>query len=204
MKKTALSLWAIMAISSLGFAGGGVNLATEPVIDVPLAEEVFDSSIYAGLGFSVASTRQSQLGFFDNLEQSGRLDRTAEISLSAGYAFNPYIAVESRYMFSFSHEDVLKRRAWGVYLKPQYPVYEKINVYALLGYGGVKATGIDGWNINVDNTGFQWGGGIGYNTTDKMTFFIDYLKMDDNVKSRFVSCSNVDSDVITAGVLYQF
>ena len=184
--------------------------AVEPVVVVPAVEEtvVDDSALYVGLGISAVSTRKSSFTFWEDIDspdKTGLLDRTGEVSLLVGYDFNRYIAIEGRYIFSFTHEDILERSSWGVYVKPQYPVYEDIKVYALLGYGGIEANGIDGSNIDVDETGFQWGIGTSYNMTENISIFVDYLKVANNMNTTFtLPAVDIDSDVITMGAVYKF
>jgi len=58
-----------------------------------------------------------------------------------------------------------------------YPVYENINVYALLGYASTEYDKV----VN-DADGFSWGVGAEYTFMDKISFFVDYtnLNYDDN------------------------
>ena len=100
MQKIVLSVSAVVAMSSLVFAGGGSKEATpvvEPVVVIPMVEEV--GSFYAGLGFSYLSTGASSLDYIDNHPER---DRTGNLLFMAGYEFNQYVALEGRYSTYYS------------------------------------------------------------------------------------------------------
>ena len=63
-------------------------------------------------------------------------------------------------------------KAWGIYVKPMYPVTDAFDIYALLGYGNVEIG--DGW---LDESGFQWGLGASYEFTNNLAVFVDYVNM---------------------------
>ena len=63
--------------------------------------------------------------------------------LQAGYKFNSYVAVEGRYWLGLSDNawatisnNLIQSEgeidAWGVYVKPMYPVTPAFDIYALL------------------------------------------------------------------------
>lgn len=202
MKKIVLSVWAVAAMSSLGFAGGDmkdVEPAIEPVVEVAEAEKNF----YVGLGISALSTREGSLDFFS--VEIGQ-DRTGTLSFMAGYEFNPYVAVEGRYSTYIAEEDILNSDTWGIYLKPQYPVNEDFKVYALLGFGGMSADGVNGADIDVDDTGFQWGLGASYGVAEDIAIFVDYVSIanDMDADAWLGTTADVDADVLTVGVTYNF
>jgi len=62
MKKIALSAVAMMAVSSMAFAGGDFE-TIEPVVTVPVVEEVDNSSFYLGLGLSAVSSRDASVKY---------------------------------------------------------------------------------------------------------------------------------------------
>ncbi len=200
MKKMTLSLLTIVSLNTVLMAGADVAPVVEPVSIIP---EVSSGAFYVGLGISAVSNREGSLDFF---EVTNGQDRTGDISLLAGYEFNPYIALEGRYMTSITEEDILDRSSWGIYAKPQYPVTDDVKVYALLGYGGFEAEGISGANIDVDETGFQWGFGASYDMTEHISLFADYLNIANDVRATsYISApADVSSDAITLGVIYKF
>jgi len=197
MKRINLSLLAIFTMGTFAFAGGDIA-PVEPVVSEPVVLES-NSNFYVGLAYS-----------YQNLETDGTAtppgtgtirkrsvidDKFSAIMLQAGYNFNQYIAIEGRYWFGLSssvhYSNVylpLKDRdtsidAWGIYIKPQYPITEDFSVYALLGYGG--------GDIDIDNVptnvglqyaddkidGFSWGLGVSYSMTDNISLFVDYINI---------------------------
>ena len=202
MKKIVLSVWAVAAMSSLGFAGGDmkdVEPAIEPVVEIETAEKNF----YVGLGLSALSTGTGSIDFFNNHKAR---DRTLNLLFMAGYEFNPYVAVEGRYSTYVYEEDSLNSDTWGIYLKPQYPVNEDFKVYALLGFGGMTVDGVSGVDIDVDDTGFQWGLGASYGVAEDIAIFVDYVSIanDMGADSWLGTSADVDSDALTVGVTYNF
>ena len=204
MKKIGLSLLAVMALSNVSFAGGGIAPVVEPEIIIPAIDDSV-SGFYAGLGASVASTREADTNFFDI--EDGQ-DRTGDITLVAGYDINEYVAVEGRYQFSVAEENILDKKSWGIFVKPQYLVTEDFKVYGLLGFGGLDVSGTNhvGANIAADDTGFQWGLGASYEVYENISIFIDYLNIASGMPTTAFVTSNVDidSDAFTVGVIYHF
>lgn len=200
MKKIALSVVTAVTISSLAFAGGDVAPVVAPVV----IDEV--RPFYIGLGLSAVSTRDSRtsLKFFDNKDGQ---EETGDVSAMVGYDFNPYIAIEGRYMTSMWYEDSLNRNSWGIYAKPQYPVTDEFSVYVLLGYGGMRVNSISRSLIHVHDTGFQWGLGLSYAVSEHADVFFDYVDVANNMDSDIfdgVPFAEVDSDALTVGVTYNF
>jgi len=204
MKKIGLSLLAVMALSNMSYAGGDMAPVVEPAIIVPMVDDSV-SGFYAGLGASVASTREADTNFFDI--EDGQ-DRTGDVTLLAGYDINEYVAIEGRYQFSVAEENILDKTSWGIFVKPQYPVTEDFKVYGLLGYGGIDVSGTNhvGSSIATDDTGFQWGLGASYEVYENISIFIDYLNIASGVPTTAFVTSNVeiDSDAFTIGVIYHF
>ena len=204
MKKITRTLLAMMAISNMGFAGGDFTEALEPVVVVPVAE-VDHSGFYLGIGLSAVITYEDGVSrnYFDHV--SGQ-ERTGDLALLAGYDFNEYIAVETRYLKTFTHDDILERTMWAVYAKPQYPVTEDFNIYALLGYGNYQLDEVNNSGIDIDESGFQWGFGVNYEVIENVSIFVDYLFIEDDfdVPLFFNTNVSIGSDAITAGVTYKF
>ncbi len=205
MRKIVLSVSAVVAMSSFVFAGGGmkdVEPAAEPVVVIPMAEEL--SGFYAGLGLSAVSSRDAavSMDFFDG--KAGQ-DRLGNVSFLAGYNYNEYIAVEGRYTTTFSDEDLVEMDGWSLFAKPQYPVSEDFSVYALLGFGGVTMDGVNGSGVDVDETGFQWGVGLNYLATENISVFVDYTSLANDMDGIYWNGAlEVDADAITLGVNYLF
>lgn len=203
MKRIALSVLTVACVSSLGFAGGDMKDVEPAVVPaIPMAEEE-KNRFYVGLGISAVSTREGSLDFFS--KKSGQ-DRTGNLLLMVGYEFNTYVAVEGRYSTYIAEEDFLNSDTWGIYLKPQYPVNEDFKVYALLGFGGIDAEGVNGFDVDIDDTGFQWGLGASYAMTETVSVFVDYVSLASGMESNaFLGATpDIDSDALTLGVIYNF
>lgn len=203
MKSIILSACVMTAMSSFAFAGGDIAPVMEPVIP---EEPVFEalSGFYAGLGLSAVSTRDSVVSL-DFLDEKTGQDRLGNISLSAGYNFNEYIAIEGRYMTTISEEDRIEMDGWSLFAKPQYPVGEKFSVYALFGFGGVTMDGVNGYNVDVDEIDFQWGVGLNYLAAKHISVFVDYTSLAKDMDGIYWNgAPKADADGITVGVNYLF
>ena len=199
MKKFTLSIAAIVAMSSFAIAGGDVAPIEEPVVVV---EPVVDnSSFYVGLAYSYINAE------IDDTEKGNAY------SLIAGYNFNQYIAIEGRYGQTVGDMDVsdaanslgncvgdCEREVTyaALYLKPQYPVTESFGIYALLGYGEVKARETSG-------DGFQWGLGANYKITENTSIFIDYTSLyNDDLDNVIVAGETFDSQITSTSVGFTY
>ena len=199
--KRNIAIVGIVSIISSSVYGGGDLVTVEPVIEESVV--VDNSSFYVGLALSAVSTRDSDVSmniFNDKIGQ----DRLGNITLQAGYNFNEYIAVEGRYTTSFADEDFVKMDGWSLFVKPQYPVTEDINIYALLGYGGVNMDSKNGSNINVDGNGFQWGIGTSYDMMESIAVFFDYTNLANDMDGEYLHGTEADADAFNLGVTYQF
>ena len=127
--------------------------------------------------------------------------------LQAGYTFNPYVAVEGRYWASIDDTNNIDGTidapdAWGMYVKPMYPVTDEFDVYGLLGYAytDTDITKVDG---------FSWGLGASYSFMDNVSMFVDYVSLYDD-DDGFVNTlgENVNKDytieTVNVGITYNF
>jgi len=200
MKNIKLSLVSIVALSGLAFAGGDIA----PVVDEPIIVED-NSAFYLGLGLNSMQLNDNTTG--EEIQRGG-------VSLIAGYQYNEYIAVEGRYHFGIStdydegswqatqdYDDDMS--AWGIYVKPMYPVTEDLDIYALLGYGGVLLTNIAGGDPY--ESGFQWGLGAQYEVVESWVVSLDYVSLYDDTGFDYrAQLDDVDADVWTLAVSYKF
>ncbi len=203
MKNITLSMLAIVALSSVGFAetvsvevveqGANVEAVAPVAVEAENTSTVMDGSVYAGLGISVD---KMTLDFTNGSESE---DKAVNITLLAGYNFSEYVAVEGRYMTSVAKDDNFERDTWGIYVKPQYPVSEELKIYALLGYGSFEVESID-----ADDSGFQWGLGVSYAVAENVSIFVDYTSIANDVDADALLGAEVSSDAITAGITYRF
>ena len=205
MKKIRLSSGALIALSSLGFAGGDIA-PVEAEVMAPVAMQSDNSGIYIGFGASAISARDSSLSL-DFVAQEPGQDRLANATFLLGYNLNEYFAVEGRYTTTFSNADVVEVDGASFFVKPQYPLNEDFFVYALLGYGSVQLDGVGGASeiVDVDDSGFQWGLGASYTIDDSYTIFLDYTSLAYDMDGIYYNGAlQVDVDLVTLGVTYKF
>lgn len=199
MKKYALSLAALMAMSTLAIA---------------------DEGLYAGIAYGSVNTEADSRNLTETI--SADIDHDT-FMLQAGYKFNPYLAVEARVWYAvgdsdldFSYTDSEfpqdnesgsesigdDSNVWGIYLKPMYPVSEAFDVYALLGYALVELD-LEGFN-SADEGQFQWGLGASYDVNNNFAVFVDYVAMyDDDQKIDYIP-GDATIDSWNFGVTYKF
>jgi len=214
MKKLTLSLTTILAMSTFAVAGGDIA-PVEPVVETPMVMEApAVGGFYLGLGYSFNDVTIENTRTNNNLLNNN----FASIMFDAGYKFNKYVAIEGRYWSGISDGTTLDWKnglpadvtidAWGLYVKPMYPVTNSFNLYALLGYGSADAT-YDlprGGSITSDSTdGFSWGIGADYAITNNWSVFVDYTSVIDGESGNTDKIDTDDSlTTVNVGVNYQF
>ena len=192
-------------MSAFAVAGGDIAPVEPEVVVPAPPPVVDDSGFYLGVAYSFANAKEDYVDTIDDGVDVFRTVGTGEVDYNgimaqAGYKFNQYIALEGRYWWSLgdsdwdwsehyylngdpadpasdsgSLADGEKLRAWGVYLKPMYPVTDQLDIYALLGGGNVKLSYDSGdW---LDENGFQWGLGASYDITENLSIFADYVHL---------------------------
>jgi len=210
MKNFTLSVATVLALSTFAVAGGDIAPVEPMVEEVAPAQD--DSGFYIGGAYSLVNTSidyHDSYGYLldgNQYEQSGTDERDDNgYMLLAGYKFNQYVAIEGRYWGSmdtrsWSGSETVNGQpdgswdysdgdfeAWGIYVKPMYPVTETFDVYALLGYGNTsindKFYNIEGVGSAdlLDEDGFQWGIGASYAFTENLSLFADYVALCNDV-----------------------
>lgn len=203
MRKNIITLSAVAAISTSLFAGGNYAPIV-PVVEEPVV--VDNSFFYIGLGLSAISSRDAAVSM-DIFNAKAGQDRLGNITFQAGYNFNEYVAVEGRYTTTLSQEDFVELSGWSLFVKPQYPVTEDFNIYALLGFGGVVMDAVNNSGVDVDDTGFQWGLGLSYDITESIAVFGDYTNLANDMDGYYWTDPDllqVDADAFTLGLTYKF
>lgn len=200
------SIVALMMSSSCVFAGGDLAPIVEPevVIPEPVIVEPELTGFYAGLGYSCLQTSYD-VPYLD-------MRAMTALSVTAGYNFNEYLAVEGRYTGSMGDitvkddqgrevdTDSIDLQNIGIYIKPQYSI-ESFGLYALLGYG----------QFSLDNgtayseASIQYGAGINAQVTTNIGLFVDYRRLyDDTAFDTFELDRDVIANSYTIGVNYSF
>ncbi len=217
MKKIILSLATVSAIMiSSANAGGDI---VPVVVPSPSIETIDPSPWYLGGGIVWAKLSGCDLGPDCSYE-----DVTYGAMVRGGYDYNQYFGVEARYINTFLDEGPYGGTPLehiGVFAKPQYPVSESANIYALLGYGYTKNLG-NGARLNYfdSDSGFSAGLGFEYDLSDRegdreenmlydrefdgyadqargWSLFLDYQRL-------LIESDIPDLDAISFGVRYDF
>jgi len=213
MKKLTLSLITVLATSTFAVAGGDIE-PVEPMVPSIVVEEapISTGGLYLGIGYGyekLTIDRASGGNLID--EQFG------SVMLDAGYKFNQYLAVEGRYWAGINSSNELAWRsglpsditvdAWGVYLKPMFPVSNDFSIYGLVGYGSAEAT-YEPNNISITSdsvSGVSWGVGAEFAVTNNWAIFVDYTSIIDGEDGNTDRIITEDSlDTVNIGVNYQF
>lgn len=208
MTKIPLIVGTVGALfSTTLYAGGDIAPIEEPTV-VTQPQAVDSSSFYLGIGVS-------PMKLHDDL--TSEEFSTPAITLQAGYQYGHYIALEARYtasLFKVKYDagntsnlsiddfDTDFTNA-GIYLKPIHPVTNAFNIYALLGYGQVTLTAING--ADRAQSGFQWGLGAEYQLTEAISIFADYTNLYDDKGFDYLG-TDADhlADMLSVGVSYRF
>ena len=224
-RKLLLSAAAFIALSSAAFSEEYYDNYSSAGTASYLRQQHFGTGFYAGLAYGYSSVSDDYYEYAPNSGLSIQTDIDYNTLLfQGGYQYNSFVAFEFRYWMSFgdgdytissnypplypapagSYEDF---DAWGLYLKPMYPVNNALSVYALLGLSGVSVTGEPGWDL-LDDSDFSWGLGASYAVTPNILLFADYTSLYDGTIDYygFDSESTQDSsaDSINVGVSYRF
>jgi len=195
------------------------------IVKIDPVQEIDDKELYIGLGVSAMSTRLSSVDM-DIFNDIYGQDRLGNVNLQAGYIFNDYIALEGRYGFTVSEDDQVEmRNEWSLFLKPMYKFEDSYDrskgedyfaVYALLGYGSIELSGVNGVDALVEDTNFKWGLGFSYTFRDyseydeykfkdTWTVYLDYVNTGDDMYGLYYMGEDyIDADSFTAGLLYKF
>jgi len=164
-----------LSLSTALYAGGGKNIAPAEAVIAPIA--VTDPNPwYLGAGLVWAKLHACN-------NDCSYEDATYGIMLRGGYDYNQYIGIEARYMRTFLDEGPeggAPLAHAGLFLKPQYPVSERVNLYGLLGYGYTENLG-NGARLNYFDSdwGFSAGLGIEFDLSDRVSDY-DAHKTDVN------------------------
>jgi len=214
MKKLTL-LTSVLLVSNV-FAGGDIApIIEEPIVQVP--EVIVDeSAFYLGLGYGLLN--QTSENIVTDLVSGCDIEYELNtVMIQAGYKYNQYLALEGRYWYGIG--DITKTElkterkesgdytAWGIYLKPMYPVMESLNIYALIGYASVELASDNGefWDTDTLSAGV----GAEYLIMDNLSIFADYVMMGNNDEFDIASptghgTADIAIYTINAGLTYSF
>jgi len=165
---TILVLLAISTTSSLG--GGKLIIPVEsPVIPIPI-----DINTYIGVGLITSGVvRVCECTITRVLK-----DTTYGASVRAGWNYNDFLALEARWVNAPLERDFSTTKHYGLFIKPQYKVIPKMNVYTVFGYGHSEIEGAGDKNYNtLIKNGFSYGAGVEYNLFGGWSAFVDYQNL---------------------------
>jgi len=215
MKKILITLSTIIAMTSNSFAGGKVVAPVEAAV-VPIPALISPIPLYLGLGAVAAFIKRDGCACADG---SAMKDRRFGGVLRAGYDFNDYIGIEARVLKTFGSNTFSTTEHYGLFLKPQYHLLDQMNVYGLLGYGRTTVDYTNGVKSSSNSkNGFSYGAGFEYDFTseeDEGNYDRDFDGKGDQEKGwgmwvdvqhllSNAGTMNTDSDVVTAGITYDF
>lgn len=162
------------------------------------------SYVDLGVALSAVSTRDASVSMNIFQVTEGQ-DRLGNVTFLAGYDFNVYFGLEGRYTTTIVAQDAVKMQGWSLFVKPAYPVSEKFDIYALIGYGGISMDPSANRFVDVSGNGFQWGLGIDYRFGKTVSAFFDYTSLAKDMDGLYWNGAlKVDADAFTVGVRYRF
>ena len=159
---------------------------TRPVVTPTpkVVEEKLSSGVggyYVGIAVSDMGVRADDR--VNLLDSEAHQDLQKGLTFVGGYDFMKYLGAELRVALSLAGEgkgqDNLTE--YGIYLKPQYPILDNLNIYGLLGYSAINMsdpaskTSYNDNPFDGDNSGFSFGGGLNYGVTSNISVFTDVV-----------------------------
>ena len=122
---------------------------------VKAVKNITPLGLYVALGLTTAQYKPNC-----GCKGTGDVDKTAGIMGRVGYDFNQFVGIEARGIRTNWKSEGGKFKHYGAFLKPMYPVNNKINIYGLAGLAATKTAG--GGRQLTDTNGFAWGLGLEY------------------------------------------
>ena len=217
--KLTKSIVAIIALSSMSFAGGDIIepvfeqetvvvpvepvvipapapapvVKAAPVVVAPVVAEAL--GLYIAGGITNIATRGDDRAnlFSEENDQDRQLGLTARL----GYDFMDNLGAELRGTTAVSKEDAgySSFKQIGAYLKPNFDVTDSLNLYGLV--GASKANLANPADQDSKETGLSYGLGLDYSMSDSVSIFTDVVN--------YMKKSDTDSLWgLTVGAGYQF
>ena len=200
MKKIIISFMTIILLTIISYAGGKTVSAVETKV-APIPAINVHTPIYIGFGFIGSFIKRDPCPCKPN----GKDIKDTEYGMIAriGFDYNQYLGLEGRYIKTFGTNVFSKVEHYGIYLKPQYHISDKTNVYALLGYGKNSIDYNNGiLRCSVKKNSFSYGIGLEHSVSwNNNSFGIwgDFQHLLNNEK-RYHSISNI----LSIGIIYKF
>ena len=189
----------LLLLTTHNYAGGKMVAPVETEA-IPVSGDI--SSWYLGLGTVAAKFHGCGNGC--NYE-----DLTYGTMLRGGYDFNEYIGIEARGIRTFLDKGPfggVPLQHIGLYVKPQYSISERFNIYGLAGYGYTENLG-NGARLNYFDNDHGLSAGLG------LEYDLSFAAHEEQGKGwslfadsqRLLIKSDVpDMDIISIGAKYNF
>ncbi|KYJ87425.1 porin family protein [Sulfurovum riftiae] len=160
--KKGLRTAALAALLSTGILQAGGAVAPVAPVPIPIDSDG-PNPFYVGVGLMWAGISADCYQYGCEPEVVRLKDSTWGGIVRAGWEYNQYVGIEARALTTAFEEDWADSMThYGIYLKPQYPVSEKVNIYGLLGYGRTKIETTCFTPSDYSYNGFSWGVGLEY------------------------------------------
>ena len=216
MKRTLLSVATMVALTGTSYAGGKAVAPVEAEV-APIPAVINPIPLYVGVGAIAAFIKRDPCPCAPNAPDIK--DHRYGGIIRAGWDFNPYIGIEARALKTFGSDVFSKTEHYGLYLKPQYHVADKINVYALAGYGRTTIDYTNGVRSStLKKNGFSYGIGMEYDLSSDESLgeyarafdgqgdqekgwglWVDFQHLLTNE-----GLTHTDSNIVTVGITYDF
>jgi len=203
-KLLKISTIAVMAFATQSYAGGELLPVTEfevndvqeaikavEVVKVPMAPKKAPVVVpvvkekqpwYVGAGLVAGRAKASDCE-----------DITYGFMAKIGYDFSEYVGVEARGLKTNWDYEGGKLKHLGAFVKPQYPISDDLNLYALVGYANTSM----GDKRIFSDTGLAYGAGVDYALSENFGLFVDYERL-------LHDAGVYDLDALALGVSYNF
>ena len=206
MKKMVIS-YGLSAFVAMGLYGGGhiythpnqkhIQRAQSEVKPIEIEKKPY-TKWYIGGGIGRGKVNTYYFG----------KDTITSASLNAGYKLFKNLDIEARIYRGIKDGPSLRHSySVGVFAKPYYEVVNKVELYALLGYGRTKLGYVGSFSILDDTTtqnDWMYGLGVSYKLNNFWSIYGDMTRLID--KSTRLSTGNYAAKAIisTVGFNYQF
>lgn len=213
-KNILLSLAACISLSTTLFADTYYDTST-PAAYHPIPPRI--SYPYVGGAFSLTQVKDDYIDFIYTMDsESTEIDYNS-MMFQAGYQYNSYLAMEFRYWFSMNSGEYTTNSiyssssayesfdAWGMYLKPMYPLSSEFSIYGLLGFSSVHVDGVfPGSEILYNEGDFSWGVGTSFDINQNLALFFDYVSLFDDRFDTYNTIQDTKVNTLNFGVTYKF
>ena len=232
MKNMKLSLIALVAMGSIGYAGGDflpvtsyetedmsmAETVTQEVVEAPrvvveapvVAGTVSANGFYAGMGITATQYNTNCNAACIN----GGTDKSEGVMVRAGYDFNQYVGIEARGLRTDFNLNGGQVKHAGIFVKPMLSVTDETNIYGLVGVaktttsGGLQRTDAEtlalGAGVEVDLTADTPKEGRYNRTFDGQGDQEKGIGVFIDYERMVVKSAAPDLDAVSAGVTYDF